>query len=237
MLYRDFGRPDFPSILEYELPAFMSDQDSLRENTTLPYFTPPLTASNAVYAIWIGANDLGVFFEGGQYPGKILNDYLNCVYRVLDGLYHGGGRVFVLMNVPPLHLTPLYSNVDELMQEYVTTVNAIYKYRTPYEALIARRYPNASFATFNVSGLIENMYRHPERYFNGTMPANVTSPEQTCVPNASGVGSTCVKMYNGTSSDSFLWFDELHPSTQTDRNVARTFLDVLNGKSTYAEYW
>ena len=31
--------------------------------------------------------------------------------------------------------------------------------------------------------------------------------------------------------------DELHPSEQTDRNIAKNFVDVLNGNSTYASYY
>ena len=34
------------------------------------------------------------------------------------------------------------------------------------------------------------------------------------------------------------WFlDELHPSEQTDRNIAKNFVDVLNGNGTYASYY
>lgn len=57
-------------------------------------------------------------------------------------------------------------------------------------------------------------------YLNGTAPANVT-----------GVGK------GSASPDSFLWYDTLHPSEQTDRVIARTFVDVVSGSSEYATYW
>lgn len=253
---------DFPAVLEYELPAFLSDQQALRINTTTPYFTPTLSATNAAFAIWIGTNDLGVnaFLTDSQVPGKVLADYLDCVYNVLDGLYAAGGRVFVLFNAAPLHLSPLYANTTirgvtssakywphkdqlnitqyaEVMHEFTSSVNAVYKYRTPYEALVARRYPGASFASFNVNQLMQDMYDSPEMYFNGTSAANVTGFENHCVQNATGDGTICSKAEGGMSPDSFMWYDELHPSTQTDRVIARSFLDVLNGNSTYADYW
>ena len=45
---------NFPSVLEYEIPAFLADKTSDRNGTTEAYFMLPLTATNAVYAMWIG---------------------------------------------------------------------------------------------------------------------------------------------------------------------------------------
>lgn len=247
---------DFPSVLEYEVPAFMADKSSLRIGTTEPYFTPALTASNAVYAIWIGTNDLGVwaFLTDSQVPGKVLSDYTSCIYAALDQLYSSGGRNFVLFNNAPLQLAPLYANdslggvgpngywpqkpanktqIAETMHEYTTSTNTIFKYQTPFEARIAQRYPGANFANFDVWRLISDIYDAPEQYLNGTQPANASGFERHCDLNR----QNCVDEYGGGSPDSFLWFDELHPSEQADRIIARNFVDVLNGNSSYATYW
>jgi hypothetical protein len=73
-------------------------------------------------------------------------------------LYASGGRFFVLLNVAPLNLaprcmptTPFHGSgpnhywpdmpanktqiADVMMHEYVTTVNNVYKYQTPFEVL------------------------------------------------------------------------------------------------------
>jgi hypothetical protein len=83
-----------------------------RNGTNLPYFTPPLRGSDTVYAIWIGTYDVGAlaFFIDSQIPGRTLTDYTDCIFEALDGLYSAGGRYFVLMNLVPLDLVPLYSN-------------------------------------------------------------------------------------------------------------------------------
>ena len=70
-------------------------------------------------------------------------------------------------------------------------------------------------------------------YLNGSAPANVTGFERHCNLN----GTVCADFEGGESSDSFLWFDELHPSEQTDRIIAMNFVDVLNGNSSYATYY
>ena len=166
---------DFPAVIDYEVPAFVADQSAINPATGNPTFTPALSATNAVYVMWIGTNDLGVnaFLTDSQIAGKTLTDYTNCVFDSLDGLYAAGGRYFVVNNVLPLWLTELYgrnagpnrywpnkpSNVTEIsykMEEYVTTVNNVYKYEIPNDVLLANRYPGASFAQFNVYQLVKD---------------------------------------------------------------------------------
>lgn len=221
----------FPGVIDYEVPAYLADRATTRNGTDQPYFSTALSASNAVYSLWIGTNDLGVglFLSDAQVRGLTLTDYTNCIFQVFDELYASGARVFVLFNNAPLQLSPLYANasldgvtaskywdpkpdnltaIAEKMHEYTTSTNTIFRYQAPYEALIAGRYPDASIALFNVWQLISDIYDNPTAYLNGSEPANVTGHENQCPP----AGGACELMYNGTSSDSFLWFDELHPS-------------------------
>lgn len=215
-------------MIEYEIPAFLADRNTTRNGTDQTYFATALSATNAVYSLWIGTNDLGVgaFLTDSQILGNTLTDYTECVFRVFDELYAAGGRVFVLFNNAPLQLAPLYANesiggvgdnqywnpkpenhteIAETMREYVTSTNTIFKYQTPFDVLIADRYPGANFAIFNVYDLLYDIFENPTEYLNGTQPANVTGYEHHC--STSG----CTLMYNGTSSDSFMFYDELHP--------------------------
>ena len=75
-----------------------------------------------------------------------------------------------------------------------------------------------------------DIYNNPKKYLNGTAPANVTGFENHC----DMMGMNCVRPQ---SPDSFLWYDELHPSEQADRIIARNFVDVLKGRSKYASYY
>lgn len=220
----------FPSVLEYEIPQFLSDMSSVRNGTDTPYFTPALSSSDAVYAMFIGTNDLGVyaFLTDAQVPGNTLSSYTSCVYTALDKIYAAGGRYFVLMNVIPLNLAALYSNasfggqiythywpgkpsnlthISIEMDQFVTSVDSIYRYQTPFESLISQRYPGAHFALFDTWQLIWDIYNNPTMYLNGSQPANVTGFEHHCNIN----GTVCQDVYDGTSPDSFLFYDELHP--------------------------
>ncbi|KIW15114.1 hypothetical protein PV08_07901 [Exophiala spinifera] len=231
--------PKKASVLEGGVPAFLNDLTAARAGTEEPYFQPSITASNAVFVIWIGTNDLGNFayLSNEQTPGKFLADFNECVFRSVDKLYAAGARTFVLMNTVPLQLTPLYSiklpSGEEKVRdrwmapkaiEITKVVNDIYRYQTPYEFAVSNRYPDARVALFDVNSLMTDMYFSPEFYFNGTAPANVTS------------------FYTKTQEDrlnpdSFMWRDDLHPSEQTHRNIAAELVRVLDGTSDYAQYW
>ena len=211
------------------------------------------TPQDTVYAIWIGTNDVGndAFLTDSQASGKTLPDYLDCVYSVVDGLYKNGGRHFVLMNLAPLQLLPQYAtpengglnstqffknkasiaggNITEIswrMYETVATLNDVYAYRTPFESQIAKSWPGAKVTNFDVNALITDMYNHPKTYLNGTAPLNITGYVNHC--------SGCVSL---SDRDSYMWYDELHPSEQTDRVIAREFVKVLDGNSKWAKYW
>ena len=75
-----------------------------------------------------------------------------------------------------------------------------------------------------------DIYNNPSTYLNGSASANATGFVHHCDIN----GANCV---DSPSPDSFLWYDELHPSEQTDRIIAREFVNLLSGNSTYATYY
>ena len=166
-------------MVDYEIPAFIADKTALRNGTGEAYFATGLTPSNAVYTMWIGTNDLGVnaFLTNSQISGTVLSNYTDCIFGAFDSLYANGGRYFVLFNLAPLHLTPLYANdsqggvgpvrawpdkpsnhtaIAEQMQEYVTTLNKVYKYQLPFEVMLSARYPGSNFALFDVYSLVRH---------------------------------------------------------------------------------
>jgi len=164
----------FPDIEQYELPAYIADSNYYYPNGT-KFMNDPSNAT--VYAMWIGTNDLGfsAFIQDAQVNGTNINNYTDCVFDQLARVYDNGGRYFVLMNVAPLNLAPIYAlpkdggvgnnqywnpktgNYTEIsykMMEYVTLVNSIFEYRTPYAVEVTKRFPGASFAVYDVHGLV-----------------------------------------------------------------------------------
>lgn len=244
----------FPDVEGYEVPAFLADKAYGKNRATgKPYFSTPLSADNAVYAIYIGTNDLGVsaFLQDAERPGYSLTDYMDCVWAQVARLYDSGARHFVLMNLTPLYIAPLYANttlhgvgpghywpdkptnhtwIYNKMFQYVKTLNSLYSYRTPYEAVVSGRFPGAEFALFDVGSVFLDVYERPSEYLNGTTPLHVTGFYKQCDPTA----GNCTQ---SDSPDSWLWYDELHPSEQVERVIAKEFVKVLDGKSDRARYF
>ncbi|KAF2455184.1 GDSL lipase/acylhydrolase family protein [Lineolata rhizophorae] len=242
----------FPAVAEYEVPAFLADSAYVEsDGARFMSLEPDAT----VYAMWIGTNDLGnyAFIDDAQVPGTTIPDYVDCVYAQFDRLYDNGARFFVLMNNVPLQLAPMYAvlenggtgpnrywpdrspdaNVTETsyrMWEQVVLTNKEFQYRTPFEVMVANRYPGATIVNLDVYNLFMDMYNQPDIYFNSTGPANVTGYQNHCDLS----GQNC---YSLPDPDSFMWFDPLHKSEQSDRIIAQTFVEAVTGQSDYATYW
>ncbi|EHL02928.1 hypothetical protein M7I_0895 [Glarea lozoyensis 74030] len=156
-----------------------------------------------------------------------IPDYVDCIFKRFDTLYKNGARYFVLMNTAPLELSPLYglpgkgglaashywpdkpANITEVsykMKEYTQLVNDIYAYRTPYEFFMS------------------DVYYNPAPYLSS--PANVTGQYYLCDV---ATGSQCTS--SNTTLDHFFWYDELHPSEQVDKAIAKEFINVVKGTS------
>lgn len=118
------------------------------------------------------------------------------------------------------------------MKEYTQLVNDIFNYRTPFEILIAERYPGASMAIFDTNKLITDIYNDPAA-FGFPSPTNVTGQYYLCNPVTGGSCTSQTQL----GLDHFLWYDELHPSEQTDKVIAKEFISVVKGSSKYATYW
>ncbi|KAF2159214.1 carbohydrate esterase family 16 protein [Zasmidium cellare ATCC 36951] len=230
----------YPSVEQYEVPAFLADSTYTvggKEFLDIP-------TEDTVYTIWIGTNDVGTgaYLSDSQKTGD-LTSYVDCVYNQFSRIYQRGARKFILMNLAPLHLAPLYAlpsvgnngtyqNATETsyrMLETVKTVNAIFAYRTPFQAMISNDFPGSQWAVYNVHDLLTDIYNHPSLYLNGTAPLNVTGFIAQCTSSNPCAGQT--------SPDSYMWYNNLHPSEQTDRVIAKNFVEVVKGTSKWATYW
>ncbi|KAK3374424.1 GDSL lipase/esterase [Lasiosphaeria ovina] len=235
----------FPSVLDDEIPSFKAD-------VSFKTLYADRTADNTVYALWIGTNDLGYggFLSDSQAPGTTITNFANCIWSVFDSIYKTGGRRFVLLNEAPLELSPLYAtpqnggtydsqfwgnktlyNVTEYsykIKEYTTNVNTIFEYGVPFQHKIKSRWPQATFDIFDVHSLLTEIYTKPSQYLDA--PYNATGYWHHC---SATNNSACTDLTNLGPRSGFLWYDELHPSEKTDSIIAKHFLDVVAGNSTF----
>ncbi|PIL25384.1 hypothetical protein GSI_13274 [Ganoderma sinense ZZ0214-1] len=228
------------SVFESQLPTYFA----AKANGSLGALLP----NETIYTLWIGTNDLGVgqLLTGGQASGVTVVDTSICAVNWVQTLYNSGARNFIFQNMVPLETTPLYSadsypnkywtaqrNTTEwsvFMKELTTAGNAIARLQLQ---LLAPTLDGAHLGFFDSHSLFADIYKNPQLYLNGTAPLNVTGAAHSCVYelNESTSGKAVCTTANGTDQDSFLWYDELHPSVQTERVVAQAIADAIRRKS------
>ncbi|KAJ7191634.1 GDSL lipase/esterase [Mycena pura] len=201
-----------------------------------------------VVIVFIGTNDVGLnsFVTDGESPAVSLVDLAHCQLQQLRNLFALGARRFIVNSLIPLELTRLYSNSSDptiyfsaphdgvawnkRMFNFVHTMNALL--RSGVSALRAEWGNLATINMFDTYGFFEEMYNNPAKFFNGSIPANVTGHCHQCPdPNdftQCGIGDCTL-----AQRDSYMWWDELHPSEQTGRNLAMETFKALTGRSKY----
>jgi hypothetical protein len=173
-----FSPSNRSGVKENQIPQFLADNIWTSNTTGKPALVNPI--NETVYSIWIGTNDIGnrAFFTDLQPRGMDLTAHGNCVFSQLDLLYAAGARKFVLLNVPPLELSPQYAPPEagglnssqfftekyqynpnitqstEKIRHYSKLINEVSNYRIPYELLVAQRFRGSSFALFDVNSLV-----------------------------------------------------------------------------------
>lgn len=228
------SRP-FPSVFESQLPLFMQE----KSNGSLK-----LNEEETIFTLWIGTNDVGAnaLLTGGQMPGVTIVDTVTCAVNWVKTLYNAGARNFLFQNMIPLQQTILYSprfypnrfwtaerNSTEwslFMTELTTSGNEIAKLMLQQ---LAPTLHGAHLGLFDSHALFTDMIQRPQLYLNGTAPLNTTGVIHSCVfqlNENTGDPGVCTDI-TGSDRDSFLWFDELHPSEQSDRVVARQITNSI----------
>ncbi|KAJ7434492.1 GDSL lipase/esterase [Mycena galericulata] len=231
----------FPPLFESQIPLYLTEKSngSIR-----------VAAEETIYTLWIGTNDLGVSaLLTGSDPGVSLVEVTECMVNWVKVLYENGARNFIFQNMIPLELTILYSansypnrywaferNTTEwsvIMTEMTRSGNRLTQLMLQ---ALAPTLPGSHIALFDSHSLFQDMFDHPAKYLNGTAPLNVTGAWDACVEPLGGGPLSCT-IANGTARDSFLWTDELHPSEQADRIVAREIALTLEGKRSQWATW
>ncbi|KAJ8080495.1 hypothetical protein PM082_017328 [Marasmius tenuissimus] len=232
----------FPPVFESQLPLYFAEKD----NGTLA-----LDSEETVYSLWIGTNDLGSNSLLTGQPKASIVDVAKCMVNWVKVLYESGARNFIFQNMIPLEQVPTYTpgsypnrfwfaerNTTEwsvFMRELVLSGNELT--RLMLESLVPTL-EDSHLAIFDSHSLFQDMIDNPSLYLNGTAPLNVTGVVQECVfeinqPNS----SVCTVVPAGPERDSYLWFDELHPSEQADRIVAREIAQVIGGGENNFTTW
>ncbi|KAI0743996.1 hypothetical protein C8Q80DRAFT_1184464 [Daedaleopsis nitida] len=207
-----------------------------------------LDSASTVVIMWVGTNDVGInnFVTNDQAADVSLADVADCQLDTIRRLHALGMRRFVLNSLIPLQLTKLYADSDDRTIYYPAPHNGTAWHRSMYNlvrslnrmlldganVLNAQWRGDGRVSWFDTYDFFQEMYDHPTRYFNGSIPANVTGHCHQC-PDPDDWRQCDIGDCTLDQRDSYMWWDELHPSEQTGRNLAAEMHKKLQGKSRY----
>ncbi|TBU51133.1 GDSL lipase/esterase [Dichomitus squalens] len=208
-----------------------------------------LDPASFIVIIFVGTNDVGVnsFVTNDQGTNVSLPNVADCQLDTLRQLHALGARQFIVNSLVPLQLTRLYSDSSDPTIYYPspphngtvwhrTIFNLVHSLnrilRDGVRTLDTEWGGGGSVQWFDTYGFFEEMYNHPARYFNGSVPANVTGQCHQC-PDPDDWRQCGIGDCTPDERDSYMWWDELHPSEQTGRNLAAEMHRKIEGKSKY----
>ncbi|KAG8696760.1 hypothetical protein FRC08_006956 [Ceratobasidium sp. 394] len=247
----------YKPVLEAQIPEYTANVTTkLVKNQKTTYIMSkdgkyvPLASKDTMYSIWIGTNDVGV--------GALLTDPLKdvsivnttaCVFDWVQKLYDQGARNFLIQNMTPMWLLPMYTptgydtkywnqphNQTEwsiFIAELVRAGNELQALRTKYIA--PSRFPGARFGIFDAHRLFKDMYENPQDYLVGPT-YNVTGVIQAC-RYPPGNSTLVCETEPPAVRDSYLWWNELHPSEQAHKVVAQNVLKALKGQGPFVQWY
>ncbi len=221
--------------------AYMSTVPSIIEQVTTwsrnlgpkPTYAP-WTAETALFAIWIGVNDVGNSYTQSGEEARLNRD-LNRYFEQLTVLYKAGARNFALLNIPrqSFHPGALCAFTARLyFRACVSNLpsNATATQKTPQMKSQAK-VADLVAAITNWNGQLPG--RIDKFKAAGAPDANITlvdtqAPFDTAIANPKDYGAPNADCTNANGK-SCLWFNSYHPGTAIQKLVGQTVATAFKG--------
>jgi thermolabile hemolysin len=164
---------------------------------------------NSLFTVWIGANDLVSYNQGVD--GLIANQT-----KALNRLVCAGAKKVLVLNLPNITRTPEFAfrqdgeQIKRQIDDYNTRIKQVVDD-------INRIHPDSPVIIFDLATLFADMLDNPARYqVSETKMAclHIHSPSSLNYINAFAVRAVC------TNADTYVFWDLLHPTTNTHRLLA-----------------
>ncbi|KAL3470488.1 hypothetical protein BJX99DRAFT_267401 [Aspergillus californicus] len=168
-----------------------------------PGSDPLWTADSALFAIWIGINDI-YFSSLDTDPSGSLEAIMQPYFELVDQLHGCGARHFLVINSPPLDRSPELLDSERSMRElYKALVEQFNCQLGDAAAVWASGHPDSTISLYNASRFMSDVLDHPAEF--GFL-------------DASCVGEGCV------------WWDRFHPRSAFHRLLAEDVALHLRGE-------
>lgn len=171
---------------------------------------------NSLFTVWIGANDLVTYNQGVD--GLIANQT-----KALNRLVSAGAKKVLVLNLPDITRAPEFAyrkdgdKIKRQIDDYNTRIKQVVDE-------INSSYSKPPVNIFDLATLFTDMLDNPARYqVSETKMAclDIHAPSSLNYINAMPVSVHC------TNADTYVFWDLLHPTTNTHRLLAEHVTDYL----------
>lgn len=189
---------------------------------------------NALYAVWIGSNDL-IAASQAKTIEEAQTAIANSVSRTAQDiatLNQAGASVILVPNVPDLSLTPraIYAekNLQVGIQSKAKLAATLYN-QGLYTALNGM---NANVVPANTFALLQEAVANKEAFgFKNTsgvacqMPPRTTGADD---PASTSLGCTSAHLIEPNAGETYAFADDIHPSGKTHRILAQYHQNIID---------
>ncbi|MEO0455795.1 MAG: SGNH/GDSL hydrolase family protein [Cyanobacteria bacterium P01_A01_bin.114] len=217
-------------ILDDDLPLFADlfpgFQDQIDTFTELAAVVPP--DPNALYVIWVGANDYNeAFFSPATLGGRSLDQLPDFVTdNIIDGLAQLsslGANEFLVANLPPIGEAPFADFLDnQTPQDISTQLNQLSAVHNELLATklsdFSQRQPDTNIISLDINSLFVDVLADPGAF-------GLTNVTDSCLTNFQPGFQ-----FDGVcdNPDEFLFWDDVHPTEAAYQLVSDLALATLN---------
>ncbi|KAI4160364.1 MAG: hypothetical protein LQ342_005775 [Letrouitia transgressa] len=210
-----------------------------------PNTNPHWTADDSLVVCFVGINDIRAVYNSPN-SGSILDAVFKSYRANIDRLYTVGARNFLLLNIPPIDLSPSY-NTNPTSQKIIATTIADFNSRLMTLASGVRRsYADVGAWIFDTHALLS-------RILSDKSALDLKAAGHTPLVNVSDYCDVYKKAYTertGAGSgvvepdlnepetfdarckvrmDEYFWFDELHPTWPVHKALTVRIVEELKG--------
>ncbi len=202
-IYTDYGvggakarPPADPVDLSTEIGVFLSDFGGI-------------ASPDALYAVWIGGNDLRDALEDPANAATIVTAALQATGAGIQQLYAAGARWFLVLNLPDFAILPAISTQGPPAQEAAKALSAEYNRGLEDDVLSPLDdLPGIVIARMDVFTFLDEVVADPAS-------VGLIDVTDSCITPDVIIGAICRR------PNRYLFWDFIHPTTQAHRLLSR----------------
>lgn len=180
---------------------------------------------NALYAVWIGANDL---FAASQNPSNaqaVIANSVQSAVRDVVSLERAGAKVILVPNIPDISLTPFILNENNPALSVQAKLAAQLYNSGLYNGL---NQTTANVVPANTFMLLQEAVKNPKG-FGLTHVTGVACTDKPPIPKtSSSLACTTSNLVSPDARESYLFADAIHPAGRTHRLLAQYYRSILD---------